>query len=523
MNDLQHAVLAAYSVIDEILTDGGEILYSKYIGELSRPFSLTSTTDLIICSVECGFIRREIINEERWNEDVEFEPCSIDTWARNAIPTRLRFVSPQPEPVLVQASDTKSMKSFKSGRSTRSALGARNNKRVTIGSSKLSVAIGETPLPFPMPAPVVILTEEEENLRTKKENELKRKFDEAERMKKINNEMEEQEKKLRKEANDMKNKPITYTCSGSIMYVNHPKYDSIPKLLTEAVLVTNEKKSELPPLAVKKKKKFDDLRMKTAPAREQDWVRNMTALGPSLYEIIKLNPGVTLTDGPKTKYPQITQSASQKTLTRREYLNHSNSYKSLNPPLVLPEKQFSGNSSQDNYKNSSKMSSKRDFLEEIPEYDGVDLLQESEELDLPVKISHSKDRIKMYGQNSPINDDNPIEKFNAEIKLNKQWGRNPTYKKPLIIENIAKKPSSAGMKDIYGDLLKKPKDQPFISVEELWKSKGNKIKKPRDRPFIEKVQKKSRQPAPPYGFTMINALPDYEEWLKFNSDVTNKK
>ena len=523
MNDLHRAVLNANSAIDEILTEGGEILYSKYIGELSRPFASTSTTDLIICTVEFEFLRRDQYNEEPWVESNEPTPCSIDTWARNAIPVKQRFVSPQPELAPFQASDTKSMKSFKSGRSTRSAIGMRPGKRGTLGSAKISMAIGETPQSFPMATPVINLTEEEENLRTKKENELKRKFDEAERMKKMNSEMEEKEKKLRKEANDMKNKPITYQCNGNVMYVSQPKYDSIPKLLTETGFVTNEKKSELPPMPGKKKKKIEDFRVKTAPIRENDWVRNMTALGPSLYEVIKLNPGVTLTEGSRIKYPQITQSASQKTLTRRDYYNHTTPYKPLTPLSAVPDKQLSSNLSQDYLKNSSRLSSKRDFLEEIPEYDGVDMLQESEEFDMPIKVNSFKAKIKLYGNNEPFDEENPIEKFNSEIKQNKQWGKNPSYRKPVILENIAKKPNSAGIKDIYGDLLKKPKDQPFISVEELWKSKGNKIKKPRDRPYIDKIKKKTRPPPPPYGFTMFNALPDYEDWLKISPDAINKK
>ena len=523
MNDLHQAVLATNLVIDEILTEGGEILYSNYIGELSRPFALTCTTDLMICTVEFGFVRRDQYSEEPWVQSNEPTPCSIDTWARNAIPVKQRFVSPQPELVLIQASDTKSMRSFKSGRSTRSAMGMRPGKRGTLVPGKLSMAIGENPQPFPMAVAVISMTEEEENLRTKKENELKRKLDETERMKKLNSEMEEKEKKLRKEANDMKNKPITYQCNGNVIYVSQPKYDSIPKLLSEAEFNANEKKSELPPLPGKKKKIIEDFRVKTAPVRENDWVRNMTAPGPSLYEMIKLNPGVTLTDGSKIKYPQIGQSASQKTLTRSEYYNHTTPFKSSSPLTALPEKQLSSNLSHEYLKNSSRLSSKRDFLEEIPEYDGADLLQESEEFDMPVKVSLSKGKIKLYSKNEPFDEDNPIEKFNSEIKLNKQWGKNPSYKKPNIVENIAKKPNKAGIKDIYGDLLKKPKDQPFISVEELWKTKGNKIKKPRDRPYIEKIKKKSRPPPPPYGFTMINALPDYEDWLKMNPDAINKK
>lgn len=526
MNDLHDAILASHQAIDLILTQGGEILYSEYIGELSRPFTVKFINDLLLSILEQEHIRREVSLEAEWAEVPEPSPCSIDTWARNSIPVIQKLVAPTPEHLQVQASDTKSMKSFKSGRSTRSAMGRRAvNKNALSMTGKTSNTIDETPQAFPINIPVVVLTEEEENLRIKKENEIKRKMDEAARKKKIDDEMEELEKRLRKEANDLKNKPITYDCNGGIMYVNHPRYDAIPKLLAETEYL-HDKKGELPPLPLplnsKKKKIVEDLRVKTAPVREQDWVKNMTAVGPALFDIIKLNNGVTLSDGNRTKYPQITHSASQRTLTRKDYNHYTLSVKSpVNgvPPLIDKK----SNLSQDSFKNSSRISSKRDVLEEIPEYEGVDLIDESEEFDLAIKPHKSRGNIRTFTSSGKIDEDNPIEVFNKNIVGNKQWGINPAMKKPLIVEKIGKRPNDRGLKDIYGDILKKPKDQPFITVDELWKTHAVKLKKPRDRPNIEKIEKKSRPPPPPYGFTMINALPEYEEWFKLNLEQGQKK
>ena len=151
------------------------------------------------------------------------------------------------------------------------------------------------------------------------------------------------------------------------------------------------------------------------------------------------------------------------------------------------------------------------------------MIDESEEFDFQLKPFKSRGNIKTFGVSSKIDEENPIEKFNKDIIKNKQWGINPAMKKPLIVEKVKKKPDDRGLKDIYGDILKKPKDQPFITVDELWKTHGVKLKKPRDRPNIEKIEKKSRPPPPPYGFTMINALPEYEEWFKLNLDQGPKR
>ena len=84
-------------------------------------------------------------------------------------------------------------------------------------------------------------------------------------------------------------------------------------------------------------------------------------------------------------------------------------------------------------------------------------------------------------------------------------------KKPVVPDRLPKRPSSKDLIEIYGDIMKKPKDQPFITTKELWNMKGEKLKKPKERAFIEKIEKKTRMPAPRFGLTMINALPDYEE------------
>ena len=524
LHDLHDAVLAAHWAIDALLTQGGEKLYDQHITELSQPFTVKFLNDLLLCVLEQQHIRREVNLEDEWPEVAEPCPCPIDTWARNAIPIVRKLVAPTPEHLMVLASDTRSMKSFKSGRSTRSAMGRRGVKKNTLSmTGKTTITIDETPQAFPMAVTPVVLTEEEEALRGKKENEIKRKMDEAARKKKMDDEMDELEKKLRKEAADMKHKPITYDCNGGIMYVNHPRYDTIPKLLTEAEYVP-DRRPELPPLPSNSKKKrlVEDLRVKTAPVRETDWVKNMTALGPALFDVIKLNAGVTLSDNNRTKYPQITHSASQRTLTRRDYSQLALSHKSpagLVPPLLDKK----ANLSQDSFKNSSRISSKRDALEDIPEYEGVDLIDESEEFEFQLKPSKSRGNVKTFGVAGKIDEENPIERFNKDIVKNKQWGANPALKKPLIVEKVKKKPDDRGMKDIYGDILKKPKDQPFITVDELWKTHGAKLKKPRDRPYVEKIEKKSRAPPPPYGFTMINALPEYEEWFKLNLDQGQRK
>ncbi|OMJ74494.1 hypothetical protein SteCoe_26572 [Stentor coeruleus] len=514
---LGQAEIVAHEIIDSILNEGAEDLYSKYISEKSKPFSIHSTTDILLVITELHFLRHEVVKNINWLEVSEPKCCAIDNWARSAIPLQKRYVIPEPEPLLTQP-ESKSFKSHKSGRSSLSALTRRQNltKKDKLVEEN---PIEEAPQPFPIPINKILITEEEEQLRIKKENEFKRKFDEAERARKLKEELEEKEKRLKKEAAEMRKKLFTYDTSGNIIFISQLKYDTIPKLISEVDYkhIENKHGDNLPPNTAAVGKRAPHVeevnRLKTAPMREQEWVRNMTSVQPSIFDTIKLNPGVTLAEGIRVKYPYTMNSASQKTLTRKDYLNITNPSKVPASSNISMDKK-SNVSSMESFLKNSKLGSRRDILEEIPDYeDVVALIEESEEIKRQVpKTERGNGKITFFGPGFEYTEETSLNKFNAEILKNKNWGINPTMKKPYAPDKLPKRPSSRELREIYGNISKKPKDKPFITSRELWKIHGSKMKKPKDRPYVEKVDKKTKPPPPPYGLTMINALPDYEEF-----------
>lgn len=515
---LGEAVIIAHEIIDSILNEGAEELYSKYIGEKSKPFSIRSTTDVFLVIAELHFLRHEIVKNINWPEAIEPKSCGIDNWARSAIPLQKRYVIPEPEPLLTQP-EAKSFKSHKSGRSSRSGITRRPNqpkKEKLIEENPIE----EAPQPFPIPTNKIVVTEEEEHLRIKKENEFKRKFDESERARKLKEELEDKEKRLKKEAAEMRKKLFTYDTSGNILFISQLKYDTIPKLISEVDCkpIENKHGDNLPPNTAavgKRAPPVEDMvnRLKTAPAREQEWVKNMTSVQPSIFDTIKLNPGVTLAEGIRIKYPYAMHSASHKNLTRKDYLNITNPSKVPASSNMSMDKK-SNVSSMESFLKNSKLGSRRDILEEIPDYeDAAMLVEESEEIKRPApKTERGNGKITFFGPGFEYTEETSLNKFNAEILKNKSWGMNPTMKKPYAPDKLPKRPSSRELREIYGNISKKPKDKPFITSRELWKIHGSKMKKPKDRPYLEKVDRKTKPPPPPYGLTMINALPDYEEF-----------
>jgi Domain of unknown function (DUF4639) len=515
MNDhetLSEAFEVARITIEEILDEGAEALYLIYIAQKSIPFGIKCSIESVISILELNYIRHEPVEANSWIENSEPVPCSIDTWARNAIPTQKKFIMPQPQFNLSQP-DAKSVKSHKSLRSSRTAIGRRVPKPGK--TNKGGETIEEAPQPFPMIQTKPPMTEREEILRIKKENEFKKKSEENERIKKLKEELEENEKKLRKETAEMRNKQFTYDYHKNIMFVNPLKYDLIPKMFSEVEFKTLDKVLEpTNTVTFHNKKNLEDVnRLKTAPVRDQEWVRNITSVQPSLFDSIKVNEGVVFVDGNRSKYPNTVHSASHKTLTTKEYKILANPSLKLLPNNFQSDRKLLSATGHESYRKGSGLSPKRDILEEIPDYDSlVDGSEESNQNVVQVPNEVNQGKVTLYGPGNQPALETPVGKFNAEILKNKNWGANPGLKKPTVPNRLPKRPSSKGMREIYGDMVKKPKDQPFITTKELWDLQGKKLKKPRERPFLEKVEKKTRMPPPRYGLTMINALPDYEEF-----------
>lgn len=505
---LKNAEQSAYDIIELLVQKGGEMLYDNYITENSVQFAVTSTLNIIGSTVELFFIRHNTKENSAWVEEPEPAACSIDTWARNAIPVKKKLKMPSAEQnnSIVPAD----MKSVASHSSRRSGLTRGLRPAQSIRNPKINNAIEETVLPVAIPQEKVLVSEEEEMLRSRKEREMKRKKEEGERMKKMKDEEAEKEKKMQKEAEDMKNKAFTYDHKGKILFVNPVKYESIPPAYIAVRYVSEEPVREVPKQTRNTASRgFASVkRTKTAPQQEKEWVKNITSIQPPLIEAIKLNANVTFIDGARVKYPQNIVEDS-KTMTRKQYNTLYQPKLEASAVSNMPDKKSSTVSSVDSLKKSPD--SKNDLFDIIPDYEdfnaGSQKGNRATQSISPLRAQHGK--IIHYGTGFQLDElAGPSQKFNAEILKNKNWGMNPPLKEPKHIERLPKRPDSKELRELYGDIVKKPKDHPFITPQELWQSKGLNIKRPRDRPNIERIEKKTRMPPPPYGFTMVNALPE---------------
>ena len=512
------AEIIIYDIIEELIMKGAESLYDKYLEEKSTGFSVKATISTIFSTVELFHFRKEPGEPKVWQDDPEPDPSAVDTWMRHSIPIKKVVPMNKLPEQTVTLPDAKSVASHSTRRTYQQRIG-RGSRR---GNFKDSDTIDETISSVPIETLVQEVDEEIESLRNFKERQAKRKKEETERLKSIKEEEEAKEKKIQKDAEMMKNKVFTYDYKGKIMLIVPPKAENFPNL-DQTVRYSASDPIEEEAKPIRKKKPIEMLpvkRNKTAPQSEQEWVKNLTVGQQAMFDQIKLSPGVALIDGARSKHC-VDESQELKTMTRKEYQLLSKNVPSAGQAPALERRSSVASSIDSEFKNND---GKGGFFEAIPDFEelgqepGVSNLSSSMS---PVRIKKTYGKIVRFGNSFEVNElSGPNERFNADILKNKNWGLNPAAKEPRIVDRVPKKASTKDMRELYGDMVKKPKDQPFMTPKELWDVQGPSLKKPRDRPNIERIEKKTRMPPPPYGFTMINALPEISGLA--NSMISNR-
>ena len=480
---LHTPTVAAKEIIDEIVSNGGSILYENCLLRGSIPHTVNLIIKSLFSLVEVGFMRREPFETEIVEEDPEPAPSSIDAWARNQVRTIAKCTKPQPE--LLPQSDRKLISTLRPKRSNQRFLNKTSKASQAIKRIVESPVIDEKVTPIPETA--VEIDNEIEELRKRKEfsaNKIR-----AEREREINMMImdEELEKKLEMEAEMLKDKQLTFDCSGKVIFVSKPELGDIFKMCTPLRFSSLEPVSESKSQKLIKKKGYQLNSMKKpgkTQAEEKAWVRNVIARAPPLLDHIELSPNVTLNEGQITKLPPKDKTSK---MTRKKYFsNMNNSAKSASRSFL--------NSQNSDLKMKYQV---KDIFESIPVYERlnedpneVEILppRQAKSISPISKIPHG--RVVNYFTTHNLTPCSPQDYFNMQILNSQLWGMNPPQKTPKVVHRKPIKIGPKEMRELFGNIVKKPKDHPFLSPEELWKNQSEIIKKPKDRPYIDKVPRR---------------------------------
>ena len=512
------AEMIVHDIVEELVVKGAESLYDRYLEGKSAGFSVRALINTIFSTAELFHFRKEPGEPLVWLDDPEPDPSGIDTWTRHSIPVKTVIPFGKVPEQMATLPDAKSVASHSTRRTNQQRIGGATRR----GNFKESNTIDEPIQPSPIEPSIQELDEEIESLRHQKERLTKRKKEETERLKSIKAEEEAKEKKIQKDSETMKNKTFTYDFKGKIILITPSKPETFPHLnQTVRYSLPGPIPEEPKPANKAKPSRFLPVkRNKTAPKSEQDWVKNLTVGQQAMFDQIKLSPRVALIDGPRSKQGvDEGQELRTMTMTRKEYQLVSKAVKSAGQQPA-PERRSSVCTSVDS--DLKNFEGKPGFFESIPDFEGLgqEAFHPSSSMS-PVRTNKTYGKVVRFGNSFEVSDQSgPTDRFNADILKNKNWGMNPASKEPKIVDRLPKKASTKEIRELYGDMVKKPKDQPFMTNKELWDVQGPLLKKPRDRPHIERIEKKTRMPPPPYGFTMINALPEISGLA--NSLVSNR-
>jgi hypothetical protein len=323
-------------------------------------------------------------------------------------------------------------------------------------------------------------------MRLKKERDFKRKQEENTRLEALKKEDENKRKLLAKQFNG-KMKNFTYDCNGKILIINPPKVeaDLIEKVDFQVIPEKPEEKIKSLPRTGQSTRLPQERKKILEPILEKP-LNKVHSL--SILEHMRLAPGVTI------------GTSNRVASTARIHDLPSTHFKRFEIPGTQPLKipDFEPRS----LKPLKLVETVSESVLTLPKIEKPETFK-SQIKTLSRPSRKKPNQVKQYSKEMHASDNlSDYDKFNLAILNDLNWGRNPSTRNVKVPARVPKAMTAKDEWEIYGYLAKKPKDDPFISVEELWKLSSQK-KKPRDRPFLEKVQNKTKPPPPPLGQTMF--------------------
>jgi len=323
--------------IEGILTEGGHLLWQKYLQRKAFPFAAETGIDALTSQLRMCFVAHdpgESESQKEWELEEEPVPGDIDNWARMHLAVRRpQRREPGDETVLLGRPRT--------GDGTR-----RNNIRTRVSDAR-GRARGQgrsdksEARSWGVQDEVFTVDEDEEKLREAKAQEEQRKRDKENKLKLAEKQKEDEQRKVQALHEEMARKQHTFDSEGNIIWVEEIKMDRLPKVQEffpydikkdprsrDRLDETLKAKAAASPTAKKKadktnarrKARFD--RSSKKKEDEDDFPDGFSKLKhgqPPILETMVVKPGVVLDSGGKQKAgPAVKHSGGG--MSRKEYV-----------------------------------------------------------------------------------------------------------------------------------------------------------------------------------------------------------
>jgi len=220
---LRSAEEAVVSVLDDILTEGGHMLWQKYLQRKAFPFAAETASDALVSYLQMCFVAHdhgETACDEDWSLEDEPQPGEVDSWARMHL--ALRTKKPQEETDKRDRTRTAGTMRFQGQRTRVSDARARGAKTQGRGAQSESRTFG---IQEEMP-----LDDEEEKLRDARQQEETRRRDRENRLKQNERAKEEEQRRVQVLHEEMSRRQHTFDSEGGLIWVEELKLEKMPKV-----------------------------------------------------------------------------------------------------------------------------------------------------------------------------------------------------------------------------------------------------------------------------------------------------
>eukprot|EP00931_Biecheleriopsis_adriatica_P116758 TRINITY_DN92352_c0_g1_i1.p1 TRINITY_DN92352_c0_g1~~TRINITY_DN92352_c0_g1_i1.p1 ORF type:complete len:647 (-),score=157.28 TRINITY_DN92352_c0_g1_i1:74-2014(-) len=318
------------AITDQILTDGGTLLWQKYLERKAFTFAANTVSEAMVSCLRMCYVHHDPGEgpgeelDEGWEIEDEPEAGEIDSWARMHLPVRR----------IAQHNDGGSTKTSRFGRRVPTSSRGRPNSK---GAEKKEKDVHPRSTPLES---AIEIDQEEERLRDAKAQEEARRRDRERKAKESEKTKEEERKKVQQLHEEMSKRPHTFDTEGNLIWVDEFKADRLPKLMEnfgyavkrdprqragEDMKSTMGSTGMSPPIQEDSRKKQKKKGSKNSTRKklevEPEFTDGFSKLQhgqPPILETMVVMPGVTLESMGKRKSGP--EAEAERFMSRKEYV-----------------------------------------------------------------------------------------------------------------------------------------------------------------------------------------------------------
>ncbi|CAE7257657.1 XCP1, partial [Symbiodinium pilosum] len=212
-----------------ILTDGGTLLWQKYLERKAFSFASNAISDALVSRLRMCYVSHDVgepavdgaLRGPEWNIEEEPQPCEIDSWARMHLPVRRSG----------KADEASTSGAKMPGKPRRGQLASSSRPKATSGLSSVKEKPADQPPRIFMLESEHTVDPEEERMREAKAQEEARKRDKERLAKESEKTQEEERRKVQQLHEEMSKRPHTFDTEGNLIWVDELKPERLPKLV----------------------------------------------------------------------------------------------------------------------------------------------------------------------------------------------------------------------------------------------------------------------------------------------------